>query len=221
MAEGAGELPAALRVLSALLLGVGLLFMLRRMPWEAFFVPGRTQLFVIATLCLLLIWGLRAQTLEGLALHFLGMATITLMFGWQLAILMVFLVVAGLALLGALPLAAFPLTVLLAGVLPVAVTWGLLRATEAWLPRHMFIYLYVVAFLGGALTVAATVLASAVIYGLFTDLAWGDIYRDYVRYLALLVLPEAVLNGMVVTGLVMVRPEWLVTWSDERYVHGR
>lgn len=85
----------------------------------------------------------------------------------------------------------------------------------------MFIYLYGVAFLGGALTVAATVLTSAVIYGLFTDLAWGDIYRDYVRYLALLVLPEAVLNGMVVTGLVMVRPEWLATWSDERYVHGR
>lgn len=221
MVEGAGELPAALRVLSALLLGAGLLLMLRRMPWEAFFVPGRTQLFVIATLCLLLIWGLRAQSLEGLALHFLGMATITLMFGWQLAILMVFLVVAGLALLGALPLQAFPLTVLLAGVLPVAVTWSLLRATEAWLPRHMFIYLYGVAFLGGALTVAATVLASAAIYGLFTDLAWGDIYRDYVRYLALLVLPEAVLNGMVVTGLVMVRPEWLVTWSDERYVHGR
>ncbi|WP_018864539.1 energy-coupling factor ABC transporter permease [Thioalkalivibrio sp. ARh3] len=221
MVEGAGELPVALRVLSALLLGAGLLIMLRRMPWEAFFVPGRTQLFVIATLCLLLIWGLRAQALEGLALHFLGMATITLMFGWQLAILMVFLVVAGLALLGAVPLSAFPLTVLLAGVLPVALTWGLLRATEAWLPRHMFIYLYGVAFLGGALTVAATVLASAVIYGLFTDLAWDDIYRDYVRYLALLVLPEAVLNGMVVTGLVMVRPEWLATWSDERYVHGR
>ncbi|WP_018862645.1 MULTISPECIES: energy-coupling factor ABC transporter permease [unclassified Thioalkalivibrio] len=221
MVEGVGELPVALRVLSALLLGAGLLIMLRRMPWEAFFVPGRTQLIVIATLCLLLIWGLRAQTLEGLALHFLGVATITLMFGWQLAILMVFLVVAGLALLGALPLAAFPLTVLLAGVLPVAVTWGLLRATETWLPRHMFIYLYGVAFLGGALTVAATVLTSAVIYALFTDLAWGDIYRDYVRYLALLVLPEAVLNGMVVTGLVMVRPEWLATWSDERYVHGR
>ncbi|WP_019627813.1 energy-coupling factor ABC transporter permease [Thioalkalivibrio sp. AKL10] len=221
MVEGAGELPVALRVLSAVLLGGGMLVMLRRMPWETFFVPGRAQLFVIATLCLLLIWSLRAQALDGLALHFLGMATVTLMFGWQLAILMVFLVVAILGLFGVLPLAAFPLTVLLAGILPVAVTWGLLRLSEARLPAHMFIYLYAVGFLGGALSVVATVLASAAIYGLFTELAWPDIHRDYLRYLALLVLPEAVINGIVITGLVMVRPEWLATWSDERYIHGR
>lgn len=221
MIDGAGELPVALRVLSALLLGLGLIVMLRRMPWESFFVPGRIQLFVIAALCLLLIWSMRAQTLDGLALHFLGMTTVTLMFGWQLAILMVFLVVATLGLFGALPLAAFPLTVLLAGILPVAVTWGLLRLSQNYLPAHMFIYLYAVGFLGGALSVVATVLASAVIYGLFTELAWADIYRDYLRYLALLVLPEAVVNGIVITGLVMVRPEWLATWSDERYIHGR
>ncbi len=221
MVEGAADLPAGLQVVSALLLGAGMVFMLRRMPWEAFFVPGRTRLFVIALICMLLIWSLRAQTLDGLALHFLGMATMTLMFGWQLAILMVFMVVALLGLFGVVPLAAFPLTVLLAGVLPVAVTWALLRLAEVRLPAHMFIYLYAVAFLGGALSVAATVLASALVYGLFTELAWVDIYRDYLRYLPLLVLPEAVVNGIVITGLVMVRPEWLATWSDERYIHGR
>ncbi|WP_019625084.1 energy-coupling factor ABC transporter permease [Thioalkalivibrio sp. ALJT] len=221
MIEGAGELPVALRVLSGVLLGVTMLVVLRRMPWEALFVPGRAQLLVIATLCLLLIWSLRAQTLDGLALHFLGMTVVTLMFGWQLAILMAFLVVATLGLFGLLPLAAVPLTVLLAGFLPVMVTWALLRLSQAYLPAHMFIYLYAVGFLGGALSVVATVLGSALIYGLFTDLAWQDIYRDYLRYLALLVLPEAVVNGIVITGLVMVRPEWLATWSDERYIHGR
>jgi len=221
MVEGAGELPVALRVLSAVLLGVGMIVMLRRMPWENFFVPGRTQLFVIATLCLLLIWSLRAQALDGLALHFLGMTAVTLMFGWQLAILMVFLVVASLGVFGMLPLAAVPLTVLVAGVLPVAITWALLRFAEMHLPPHMFIYLYAVGFLGGALSVAATVLVSALIYGFFTELVWVDIYRDYVRFLLLLILPEAVVNGIVITGLVMVRPEWLATWSDERYIHGR
>ena len=221
MVEGAGELPVAIRVLSALLLAVVMLFTLRRMPWETFFVRGRVQLFLVAVLALLLMWGMRAQVLDGLALHFLGMAAVTLVFGWQAALLSAFLVASVLALFGVLPWSAFPLTVLLAGALPVAVAWALLRLIETRLPPHMFIYLYGVAFLGGALSVAATVLVSAALYGLFTDLAWGDIYRDYLRYMPLLVLPEAVVNGMVITGLVMVRPEWLATWSDERYLHGR
>ena len=221
MADGAGELPVAIRVLSALLLAAVMLFTLRRMPWEAMFVPGRIQLFLVAVLALLLMWGMRAQTLDGLALHFLGMVAVTLVFGWQPAILTAFLVVSVLVLVDILPLSAFALTVLLAGVLPVAVTWALLRLIETRLPPHMFIYLYGVAFLGGALSVAATVLVSAAVYGLFTELAWSDVYRDYLRYLPLLVLPEAVVNGMVITGLVMVRPEWLATWSDERYLHGR
>ncbi|WP_019589044.1 MULTISPECIES: energy-coupling factor ABC transporter permease [unclassified Thioalkalivibrio] len=221
MAEGAADLPVALQVLVALLTGAGLVVMLRRMPWEAFFIPGRAQLFVGAFIALLVIWTLRAQTVDGLALHLMGMTAVTLVFGWQLAILLAFLVVGVLGLFGVLPMSTVPLTVLLAGILPVAVTWGLLRLTETRLPPHMFIYLYGVAFLGGALSAVVVVLGTAAVYGLFTELAWHEVYRDYVRYLPLLILPESVVNGIVVTALVVLRPGWLATWSDERYLHGR
>ncbi|WP_024328294.1 energy-coupling factor ABC transporter permease [Thioalkalivibrio sp. ALR17-21] len=221
MAEGAADLPVALQVLVALLTGAGLVLMLRRMPWEAFFFPGRAQLFVGAFIALLVIWTLRAQTVDGLALHLMGMTAVTLVFGWQLAILLAFLVVGVLGLFGVLPMSTVPLTVLLAGILPVAVTWGLLRLTETRLPPHMFIYLYGVAFLGGALSAVVAVLGTAAVYGLFTELAWHEVYRDYVRYLPLLILPESVVNGIVVTALVVLRPGWLATWSDERYLHGR
>ncbi|PYG03278.1 MULTISPECIES: energy-coupling factor ABC transporter permease [unclassified Thioalkalivibrio] len=221
MAEGAADLPVALQVLVALLTGAGLVLMLRRMPWEAFFFPGRAQLFAGAFIALLVIWTLRAQTVDGLALHLMGMTAVTLVFGWQLAILLAFLVVGVLGLFGVLPMSTVPLTVLLAGILPVAVTWGLLRLTETRLPPHMFIYLYGVAFLGGALSAVVAVLGTAAVYGLFTELAWHEVYRDYVRYLPLLILPESVVNGIVVTALVVLRPGWLATWSDERYLHGR
>ncbi len=221
MAEGAADLPVALLVIVGLLTGGGLVLLLRRMPWEALFVPGRAELFVAALLTLLLIWSLRAQVVDGLALHLMGMAAVTLIFGWQLAILLAFLVTGMLGLFGVLPMAAVPLTVLLAGALPVAVTWGLLRLTETRFPPHMFIYLYGVAFLGGALSAAVTVLGTGVIHALFTELAWSEVYRDYVRYLPLLVLPESVVNGIVITAMVVLRPGWLATWSDERYLHGR
>ncbi len=36
----------------------------------------------------------------------------------------------------------------------------------------------------------------------------------------LMMLPEAMLSGMLMTGLVVFRPEWVATYSDARYVDG-
>jgi len=85
----------------------------------------------------------------------------------------------------------------------------------------MFIYLYVVGFFGGALSVLVVMATNALVYGLFTDVAWESIVREYLQYTPLLILPEGVLNGMIITGLVMFRPEWVITYSDARYVDGR
>jgi uncharacterized membrane protein len=208
-----------------LVAAAGLLFVLvsvlRGMVWEEIFVPGRVQHALIAVALLAVIWSMRAETVDGLAMHFLGAAVATLIFGWRLAILMLAVVVVILAGLGLVEPLMIPFTILVSGVLPVLTTWVLLRVSERRLPPHMFIYLYVVGFFGGALSVLAVMVANALLYGLFTPLAWDLVLSEYLRYTMLLVLPEGVLNGMIITGLVMFRPEWVATYSDARYVDGR
>jgi uncharacterized membrane protein len=214
------DLPLWLQLLAAGGLGLLVLRMLPRMNWAQLFVPGRLQQFLAVALVLLLIWSMRAESIEGLAMHFLGVVTITLVFGGQLAIVMVAMVVVVLAVVGTIELLQVPLIILLTGVLPVLVTVRLLQLSERRLPAHLFVYLYVVGFFGGGLSVLVVMGAHALVYGLFTEVSWTMIVRDYVRYMPLMMLPEAVLNGMLMTGLVVFRPEWVATYSDARYVDG-
>lgn len=212
--------PLWLQLFGAVALGLVLLWMLPSMNWAQLFVPGRLHQFLVVALFLALIWSMRAESIDGLAMHFLGVVTVTLVFGWQLAIVMVALVVLVLALVGTVELLQVPLIVLMTGVLPVLVTANVLQISERHLPAHLFIYLYVVGFFGGGLSVLIVMGGNAAMYGLFTDLSWAMIVRDYLRYLPLMMLPEAVLNGMLMTGLVVFRPEWVATYSDARYVDG-
>ena len=213
--------PLWLQILGTIGLAVLMVWMLRSMTWDEAFVPGRVQHFLLATLVLVVIWSLRAEAVDGLAMHFLGVVAVTLIFGWRLAILMVSLVVVTLALIGIVEPMLAPLTILISGVAPALATWGLLQFSERRLPPHMFIYLYVVGFFGGALSVLVVMATNSLVYGLFTDVAWESIVREYLQYTPLLILPEGVLNGMIITGLVMFRPEWVITYSDARYVDGR
>jgi len=213
--------PLWLQILGTIGLAVLMVWMLRSMTWDEVFVPGRVQHFLLATLVLVVIWSLRAEAIDGLAMHFLGVVAVTLIFGWRLAILMVSLVVVTLALIGIVEPMLVPLTILISGVAPALATWGLLQFSERRLPPHMFIYLYVVGFFGGALSVLVVMATNSLVYGLFTDVAWESIVREYLQYTPLLILPEGVLNGMIITGLVMFRPEWVITYSDARYVDGR
>jgi uncharacterized membrane protein len=198
-----------------------MVWMLRDMTWDELFVPGRLQHWAVATLALLVIWNLRVEAIDGLAIHFLGLATVTLVFGWRLAIVMASIVIIALGIVGHVEWFSIPLTILTTGVLPVAVTWALLRFSERRLPPHMFIYLYFVGFLGGALSVLVVMSANAFVFALFTDADLTSIFSEYLQYLLLMVMPEGFLNGMVITALVMFRPEWVTTYSDSRYIDGR
>lgn len=207
---------------AAWVLGVALLvWLLRTMTWDDVFIPGRVQQVLLATAGLIIIWSMRVEAIDGLAMHFLGIAIITLVFSWQLAILMVSVAVLALVALGVIPWVAIPFTILLNGVLPIWAVWRLLRFSERRLPPHLFIYLYVVGFVGGALSVLVVMAGKTLVFGALTDVAWDLLISEYFRYTLLLVLPEGVLNGMVITALVMFRPEWVATYSDARYLEGR
>lgn len=194
---------------------------LRSAPWWQLYQPGRLPLFVSSVLGLTVLWSLSAGISPGLSLHYLAVTTVTLMFGWQFALVAVAFALVLVALFTAQDWSSLPMAGLLSGVLPVLVSHGVLRAVERLLPPHPFIYLYLCAFAGGALAILASMLAVSVMLSALGVYPMERITGEYLIYLPLLVLPEAILNGTMVTAMVMLKPQWLCSWSDERYIRGR
>ncbi|WP_368224214.1 energy-coupling factor ABC transporter permease [Aeromonas sp. s4] len=164
------------------------------------------------------LWTLRAGLHEGLEIHFLGLTSLTLLLGWRLALLAPCLTLLLLAYFGVIPLADIGWQALISVALPVATSWLLFLGSWAWLPRHLFVYLFVAAFLGGALSISAKVIASALLMGVSGTYSWHTISADYLSIWPLLLFPEALLNGMTMTLLAVYRPHWVNTFFDREYL---
>ena len=164
------------------------------------------------------LWTLRAGLHEGLEIHFLGLTSLTLLLGWRLALLAPCLTLLLLAYFGVIPLADIGWQALIGVALPVATSWLLFLGSWAWLPRHLFVYLFVAAFLGGALSISAKVIASALLVGVSGTYSWHTISADYLSIWPLLLFPEALLNGMTMTLLAVYRPHWVNTFFDREYL---
>jgi uncharacterized membrane protein len=105
--------------------------------------------------------------------------------------------------------------------LPVAVTWATLRLAERRLPPNFFVYVFVVAFFGAALSLLAAGLAGALVLTLGAGRPAELVFGDYVPYLVYLAFGEATLNGMALTLLVVYRPHWVASFDDRRCIEGR
>lgn len=206
--------------LAALLIWLVLLaFSLRRSLWQTLHDnPLYQHLLLGSAIALVPLWYLRAGLHEGLEVHFLGLTSLTLLLGWRLALLAPCLTLLVLGYFGVTNLADFGWQALVGIALPVATSWLLFLASWAWLPRHLFVYIFVAAFLGGAITISVKVAASALLMGLSDSYPWHTITADYLSIWPLLLFPEALLNGMAMTVLAIYRPHWVNTFFDRIYL---
>lgn len=188
-------------------------------PWRAL-LHNRTlqHLFLGATVALTLLWQMRAGISPGLAIHFLGITVLTLMFGWDLAVLSASLALVGVTLVGQESWQGFAVNGLCTIVIPALVSYGILRFVEAKLPKNFFVYLFLCAFLGagvasvlGGLTMGFLLWASDV-YSL------AKIEYEYIQYLPLIMFPEGLLNGIIMTAMMVFYPDWIRTFDARTYI---
>ncbi len=171
---------------------------------------------------LTLMWSMKASVRPGLNMHLLGATMITLMFGRQLAIVGLSIVLAAVTFNsvdgGSIGWLTYALNALMMIAVPVFIAWTILRLVERWLPANFFVYIFVAAFFGAAANtvltglVATTLLAVAGIYP--TDMLFGDFFLSYV----LLGFAEAWLTGAAITLMVVYCPTWVGTFDDRRYL---
>jgi len=164
---------------------------------------------------------IKAGLAPGLALHHLGATLFTLLFGWQFALIGLSLVLLAVTFHGGGGWHAFSANALVSVALPVLVSYGVLRFSERRLPDNFFVYIFVCAFFGAALAIAASALGVAGLLWVNEVYDARTLVRDYVRYIPLLMFPEAFVTGALMTTFVVYAPGWVHTFDDARYLDGK
>jgi uncharacterized membrane protein len=191
-------------------------------PWRRLADSRQLNVWMGTIVVLMLIWSLKAGTMPGLNLHMLGATAFTLMFGRQLALIGLSVVLAAVTynatLKGIQGWQPFALNALALVVFPVFVTYAIQRIVERRLPAHIFVYIFVTAFFGAAVTVVATGMLTALMLWLAGAYAGELLLADYVPFYILLGFSEAWLNGAAITLMVVYYPHWVGSFDDRRYL---
>lgn len=183
--------------------------------------PHRAHVLLGSSVALILMWQITTTRLPGLEYHYLGATLMTLMFGWQRALVIISLVLLGLIYNGSSDWQTYPLNVLVMGLTPIMISWGIYRLVEHVLPHNVFIYIFLNGFFGAALAMAGAASLAAVLLLLAGAYAPDRLAYDYFPYLPLMMFPEAFITGMFTSILVAMRPEWITTFDDAKYLRGK
>ena len=203
----------------AYLLALGLAVSLA--PWRQLRAGPRLHLLAGAVVGLMILWAMRTAVLPGLEFHLLGMTTVTLMLGWSFAVLAGSIALVGVGLAGLSGWSGLPVNAMLDVLVPATLTQSLLVLVRSALPKHFFVYVFVNAFVAGGIAVlAAGYLAVWVLVGA-DALGLDDLRQDFLPFLPLMLFPEAFLNGFLMSVMVGLRPEWVSSFRDEEYLHGK
>jgi uncharacterized membrane protein len=199
-------------------LGLVWLWCLRTAPWKRLADSGQSNVWMGAVVVLMLFWSMKAGAKPGLNLHLLGATTFTLMFGRQLAILGLSIVMAAVTFNGAAGWESYALNVLITAVFPCFAADILRRIVERYLPPNFFCYIFCAGFFGAAIAVVSTGLLATIVLWLAGVYPADLLFDEYFPYFALLGFAEAWLNGAAITLMVVYYPHWVGSFDDRRYL---
>lgn len=192
-----------------------------RAPWRHVRESESLHVLLGTTVGVIVLWNLSAGVDAGLNLHLLGVTLLTLMFGWEFALMCISLVLLAVTVNHHAGWSAFALNAVLLGVLPAWVSYGIARFVYLWLPHNFFVYIFGCAFFGAAITMATVGLVSTGVLGLADVYSFKYLTRYYLPFFLLMLFPEGFITGMIITLLVAYRPEWVTTFSDAQYIKNK
>lgn len=213
-----GLLPADLLLLANFIWVLILWQALRQAPWRAFLAqPNLQHVLLGASVALFLMWIFEAGIRPALGFHFLGVTVYTLMFGWSLGVIGVSLIAVGVTVTSG-DWSALAMNALLLGILPVSTSYAVYRLVYRYLPRHLFIYIFLCAFFNAMIAAGAVILTLVTLLVFAESYTFSRISNEYLPFVPLYLFPEGMLNGMVTTALIVLKPDWLKTYDDEIYL---
>jgi uncharacterized membrane protein len=168
--------------------------------------------------CVFILWMFRTGIYDGLNVHFLWLSALSLLLGFRWAIFSATLALLGVTIFGKESIDMLGVNFLLGVLAPIGLTYGIYSLTFHKLPRHIFIYIFLCAFIPGALTIVLKMLALSGYFYLDGIYSWHIIKDNYLVLSTLMLFPEAMFNGMTITLLIIYKPEWVYTFYDKLYL---
>lgn len=182
-------------------------------PWRM--LPGALLTPALGALVLLpWLWLLPQHLPQGMPVQLSGASLLVLMLGWPLAVLVLALVALAVWGLGHADAASVLSQWVWLGLVPATFALALGAALRRWLPPNLFVYTLGRGFLG----TAVAVFLSGVLYEALYHLLGGVTLHEALVARWLMAWGDAFLTGLITAVLVAFVPQWLATWSDERYL---
>jgi len=182
-------------------------------PWRM--LQGTLLTPVLAAVVLLPgLWLLPQALPQGLAIQFSGASLLVLMLGWPLAVVVLSVVAVAVWGIGTADTGSVLSQWVWIGLVPATLALGIGAMLRRWLPPNPFIYTLGRGFLG----TAVAVFASGVLMELLHRLAGAPALEQALVARWLMAWGDAFLTGMFAAICVAFAPQWLATWSDERYL---
>ncbi|MGS2721580.1 energy-coupling factor ABC transporter permease [Paraglaciecola aestuariivivens] len=171
--------------------------------------------------CVFILWMFRTGIYPGLTVHFLWLSALPLVLGFRWAIISASIALLGVTLVGQEPITLLGVNFIFGVLAPIALTYSIYSVTFHKLPRHIFIYIFLCAFIPGALTIGLKMLALSGYFYLDNLYPWFVIQDNYLILSTLMLFPEAMFNGMTITLLIIYKPHWVYTFYDKAYLDNK
>ncbi len=194
----------------------------RRAPWRklldnALMVNALVGLLIGA----FIFWQFNAGIRPGFNFHILGSTLFMLMFGWQIAIFVLTLVMVATWFRMGMEWSTLGLNGLLMIVLPVLFSEWLLRFSKKNLPKNLFLFVLLNGFLCAALAVALNIAAATLLLLFLSHYSWHEIQHHYLVFAPVIMLTEAFVTGMLITAFTVFQPQAVLNFSDAEYLDGK
>lgn len=189
------------------------------LPWRWF--KQHYNVFFAFVVVLMILWTIRAGIKPGFEYHYLGATLFTLLFGWQLAIIGMSLVMLGNILAGLSYWQSLSFNLLLMAVLPVMSSWFFYVQMTRRLPHHYFIYVFVGAFFNAAIAIALSVFSASLLLVAGHTYSLDVVMYEYTPYISLMVYPEAFLTGLLIIIMSIYFPDQVYTFNDQFFTLSR
>jgi uncharacterized membrane protein len=191
-------------------------------PWRVWLEDRERQWVWLSSLGLLLgIWSMKAGFTPGLSVRFLLVTALTLMNGWQLAVIGAALVLLVLGLVGQADWGSFAANLLCMGIVPALFSAWLHELVHAKLRHNYFIYFFVTVFAGSALAFNIAGLVRLGLLAASGSLEAAHVGPEYLAVLPFMSFGEAFANGIVMAMAVVYRPKWVMSFDDRLYLARR
>ncbi len=191
-----------------------------RAPWQSASSKPIQHIWPILCACTFLIWQMDISLMDNTVhIHLIGATLLTVLFGWQFAVIGLSSVLLATCVLQKLSILVFSMASFSLIVVPIFASYWIVRLVYRYLPRHFFVFIFLSGFANAAVAIFCSGITNSVLLDVLSNLDSMQIWQHTLPASLLLVFPEAFITGAVLTIFVVYRPEWVRSFHDEQYLN--